>query len=216
MTTIDEIRPRKLGLFYDTETTGLPLFKDPSSDPRQPHVVQLGAILVDMETREELEVLDEIITPDGWEIPDDVAAIHGITTERALAEGLPAKDVLMTFLGMWGRNDQVVRVGFNEPFDARILRIALFRHFDEAAAENWSTGIAHDVLKVVQPICKLPATEAMIRAGRGRQFKPPKLSEAYEHFFGEPLEGAHSALVDVRATLRVHWHVTDLAQPVAA
>lgn len=37
-------------LFFDTETTGLPLFKEPSEDPRQPHIVQLGACLVDLDT----------------------------------------------------------------------------------------------------------------------------------------------------------------------
>lgn len=33
-------------LFYDTETSGMPLFDQPSSDPRQPHIVQLAAALV--------------------------------------------------------------------------------------------------------------------------------------------------------------------------
>jgi len=216
--TMDTIRPRHLGLFYDMETTGLPLFKEPSEHPDQPHICQLGAILVDMDTREELEVLDAIVKPEGWTIPDDVAAIHGITTARALAEGRVADDVLGEFLGMWRRGPQVVRAGFNESFDARLVRIALFRHFDEALADEWKAGLAHDLMPRVTPLCKLPPTDKMVRAGRGKQFKSPKLSEAYEHFFGEPLAGAHSALVDVRATLRIHWHVTDLAaqQPVAA
>ena len=213
---MDTIRPRNLGLWYDVETSGLPLFKEPSEHPDQPHIVQLGAVLVDMDTREELEALDEIIRPEGWTIPDDVAAIHGITTERALAEGLAAVDVLQRFFGMWRRSPQVVRAGYNEGFDARLVRIACFRHFDEALADEWKGGIAHDVMPVVTPMCKLPPTAAMVRAGRGKQFKSPKLSEAYEHFFGEPLAGAHSALTHVRATLRIHWHVTDLAQPVAA
>lgn len=216
---MDTIRLRNLGLFFDTETQRLPLWSEPSEDPRQPHIVQLGAILVDMDTREELEVLDEIIRPDGWEIPQETVDIHGITTERALAEGLPARDVLQRFLGMWRSPvGQVVRVAYNEPFDARMVRIACFRHFDEALAEEWKAGLAVDLMKRVTPLCKLPPTQAMVRAGRGKQFKSPKLSEAYEHFFGEPLVGAHSALTDVRATLRIHWHVTDLAaqQPVAA
>ncbi len=214
---MDTIRPRNLGLWYDTETTGLPLFDQPSEDPRQPHIVQFGAILVDMDTREELETLDAIIRPDGWTVPDDVAAIHGITTERALAEGLPAADVIGQFMAMWASPfGQVVRAGFNEGFDARLVRIALFRHVDEATADRWKAGLAIDLMKCVTPMCRLPATEKMIRAGRGKQFKSPKLSEAYEHFFGEKLEGAHSALVDARAALRIHWHTVDLAQPVAA
>jgi DNA polymerase-3 subunit epsilon len=213
---MDTIRPRKLGLWYDVETTGLPLFSEPSEDPRQPHIVQLGAILVDMGTREEIEVLDAIVRPDGWTIPDDVAAIHGVTTERALADGLPALDVLQRFLTMWGSSEQLVRAGFNESFDARLVRIALFRHFDKALADKWKAGLAHDVMKVCTPICKLPPTAKMVAARRGGQFKSPKLSEAYEHFFGEKLEGAHSALVDARATLRIHFHLEDLKQPARA
>lgn len=207
---MDTIRPRNLGLCFDVETTGLPLFSEPSGDPRQPHIVQLGAILFDVNTREELQVLDAIIKPDGWTIPDDVAAIHGITTERALVEGVPAVDVLGEFLAMWRRDSGLVRMGFNESFDARLVRIALFRHFDEAAADGWKAGLAHDVMKVCTPICRLPPTAKMVAARRGGQFKSPKLTEAYEHFFGEQLANAHSALADARATLRIHWHVQDL------
>ncbi len=201
---------RDLGLFYDTETTGLPLFEKPSEDPRQPHVVQLGALLVDMDSREILEQLDVIIRPDGWHIPEEAAKVHGITTQFALEVGIPAKEAFEHFLAMWGANGVVTRIGFNEPFDARLVRIGMFRHFDAQAADAWKLGLAHDVMRVVSPICKLPPTEAMKRAGRGKQFKQPKLSEAYRHFFGEELTGAHGALADARATMRIHFHLEDL------
>lgn len=213
---MDTIRPRNLGLFYDTETQHLPLFGQPSEDPRQPHIVQLGAILVDMDSREEIEELDVLIKPDGWVIPEETIAIHGITNERALAEGIPGVEAIERLLTMWRSSPQLVRVGFNESFDARMVRIELFRYLDELAADAWKEALAHDVMKVASPICKLPATEAMKRAGRGKQFKQPKLTEAYLHFFGEPLVGAHSALVDARATMRIHFHLEDLQQPARA
>lgn len=74
---------RRTACFFDTETTGLPLFKEPSEHPGQPHIVQLGACLVDLDSREVLSTLDVMIKPDGWLIPDKVDAIHGITTEKA-------------------------------------------------------------------------------------------------------------------------------------
>ncbi|HEY8351659.1 MAG TPA: hypothetical protein VIK87_03855, partial [Sphingomonadales bacterium] len=60
-------------LFYDTETTGLPLFSEPSSDPRQPHIVQAAAVLVDAGTRKAISSINLISRPDGWEIPEEVA-----------------------------------------------------------------------------------------------------------------------------------------------
>ncbi|MFP6639371.1 MAG: 3'-5' exonuclease, partial [Myxococcota bacterium] len=39
--------------------------------------------------------------------------------------------------------------------------------------------------------------------GREGQFKWPTLAEAYEHFSGQPLQGAHDALVDSEACLTV-------------
>lgn len=56
-------------LFYDTETTGLPNWKTPSGHYAVPHIVQIGALLVDVETKEVLKELDVIVKPEGWEIP---------------------------------------------------------------------------------------------------------------------------------------------------
>lgn len=162
---MDTIRPRNLVLFYDSETTGFPLFKEPSDDPRQPHLVQLGAILVDVDTREELEVVDLIIRPADWTIPDEAAAVHGITTERALAEGVPEAEALQELLRLWGAGETtpVLRVAHNEQFDARIIRIGMKR------------------------------------------------------FFGEAFDGAHSALADCRACLKVYFAALDhQAQRAAA
>ena len=45
---------------FDTETTGLPLFSERSSDPRQPHCVQLAYELVDVDAcREILYIMEE-------------------------------------------------------------------------------------------------------------------------------------------------------------
>lgn len=195
----------KLALAYDTETTGLPLFSEPSEDPRQPHIVQIGAALVDLDTFAEIASLDVIVRPDGWTVPDDVAAIHGITTDRAMDVGVPARVVFDLFLELWGR--ATVRIGHNEGFDARLVRIALLRHRDnDPEAEinaRWKAGIAQCTQALSTPILKLPPTAKMIAAGR-RHHKSANLGEAFQFFTGKPLEGAHNAMVDVRACMAVY------------
>ena len=191
-------------LFYDSESTGLPVWNEPSGGENQPHIVQLGAILVDAATREEREVIDVIVRPDGWVIPDEVAAIHGITTERAMDEGIPEEDALSMFLELW-RPDRL-RVGHNQSFDERILRIAIKRYMDDAAAELWKTGKKSCTGLMTKPICKMLPKN---RYG----FKMPKLSEAYEFFHGSSFDGAHTALADTRACMAVYWSVLGEVNP---
>lgn len=213
---MDTIRARNLALFYDTETQGLPLFKSPSDDPRQPHIVQLGAILVDLDTREELRTLDVICRPTDWTIPDDVAAIHGITTARALAEGIPEAEALQQLLDMWGAGEATPtpRVAHNEQFDARIVRIGLKRFFGDEASDSWKAGNAQCTAILATPIVKCPPTMKMKMAGR-HHWKTANLTEAHQHFFGEGFDGAHSALADCRACLRVYLAILD-QQPARA
>lgn len=201
-------------LFFDTETTGLPLFSEPSEDPRQPHLVQLGACLVDLDTRKTLSTLDLIVRPDDWTIPEEVSAIHGITTEMAQDLGVSESMAVGMFMELWAEGRRL-RIAHNEPFDARILRIALMRHESTELADAWKAGRAECTAKLSTPICALPPTDRM-KAARRFHHKTPNLGEAYRHFTGRELDGAHSALVDVQACVAVWFGIQDLALPKAA
>lgn len=194
-------------LYFDTETNGLPLWREPSNHPDQPHLVQVAALLCDGPD-DDGELLDVIIRPDGWLIDGETAAIHGISHERALHEGIPEHEALRRFMALASRAG--LRVAHNYPFDARIMRIALKRYRGQMAADAWSFGPpSYCTMRKSTALCALPATEKMIRAGF-KWPKSPKLGEAYRILFGEELLGAHDAAVDLRACRRIHHHLVEL------
>lgn len=194
-----------LALAYDTETTGLPLWNDPSDDPRQPHIVQLAAALVDLDTRRTIASMDVIVKPDGWTIPDEVVALHGITTEHARRVGIDESLAVDMLLGLWeGRT----RIAHDESFDARIVRIALKRYGYDSTMEAWKAAKVECTQALATPILKLPPTGKMRAAGRHHQ-KSANLGEAYEHFTGRPLENAHTAMADVQACIAVYFAIQD-------
>lgn len=192
-----------LGLFYDTETTGLPDFKAPSEAHQQPHIVQIAAILVDLDTRKEIASMDVVVRPDEWFIPDDIALIHGITTAHAGVVGVPEKLAVQMFMELWyGRK----RIAHNESFDARILRIALMRHVDQVTADEWKAGESECTALLSTPICNLPPTDKMLAKGMTKN-KMPNLGEAYRHFMGKDFDNAHTAIADVRACMAVYFAI---------
>jgi len=210
---------KNIALFYDTETSGLPLFSEPSEHPAQPHIVQLGAILVDLDTRREIASLDVIVRPDGWVIPDEVAKIHGITTEHAKDVGIPEAVAVDMLFELWGERQ---RIGHNEQFDARIVRIAAKRFRDPKdpvlaipPSDEWKSGRAQCTQRLATPIMKLPPTPRMKAAGRFHH-KSANLSEAYEYFTGRKLVDAHSAMADARACMEVFFAATATAPARAA
>ncbi|MBW3637026.1 MAG: 3'-5' exonuclease, partial [Armatimonadetes bacterium] len=83
-------------LFFDTETTGKADFKAPFSAPHQPKLVQLGAMLC-AEDGGKVAQLEFLVRPDGWEIPDEAANVHGFTTDHCLQYGFALKTVLNIF-----------------------------------------------------------------------------------------------------------------------
>lgn len=183
-----------LALGFDSETTGLPIYNSPSEDPSQPHIVQLAAVLIDVDTGAQVSCMDVIVKPDGWEIPEQASAIHGITTERALAVGVPEPAALAMFLALWNRR---LRIAHNQSFDERIIRIALKRYGEPATADIWKDSESACTMQMSTPILKLPSEK---RSG----YKWPKLTEAYKHFTGQDLVGAHSAMADAQACLTVY------------
>ncbi len=202
-------------LFYDTETSGLPDWHAPSEAPQQPHIVQIAAGLVDVESRAMIAGIDLIVAPDGWTIPDEVARVHGITTETAQRYGVAELVALNTFLDLWSCAD--LRVAHNEPFDARIIRIALKRFIGDdqpndapsPIADVWSHGAAQCTARLATPICAIPPTERMRAAGRFNH-KTPNLAEAYRHFFGRDPERQHSAAADMAACMQIWFAIADL------
>ena len=78
-------------LFFDTETTGLPRnWKAPVTDLNNwPRLVQLAYLYYDADGKKIMGG-DCIIKPEGFTIPTDASRVHGITTERALEEGVAA------------------------------------------------------------------------------------------------------------------------------
>lgn len=185
---------------YDFETTGLPLYNDPSDDPRQPHIVQAAGIIADTESREIISTLDLITKPDGWVIPDDVAEIHGVTQERAEKYGVPEEDVVRMMIEMW--KTAGARVAHNERFDMRLMRIALKRMGNIHCWDDWKEQKGECTGLLAKPIMQ------MGRKGK-YGYKMPKLSEAYSHFCGKELENAHSAMPDAMACLEVYWAILD-------
>lgn len=186
-------------LVFDTETTGKADFKKPAGDPAQPHIVQLGAILYNNERRVVAE-MNLLVKPDGWTISDEVAAIHGITTEMAEQYGLPLGMVMGLFIELCRRAK--VSIAHNRPFDKSMIETALIRLGLTEELEEFRAMDGYCTMAATTPICKLP--------GRYGKYKWPTLQEAYLYFFGEEFEGAHDAMADVRACAAVAHQVFDL------
>ena len=194
-------------LFYDTETTGLPNFRERSDHESQPHIVQLAMLLCDDDGTER-EAHNVIVRPDGWEISEEVTAIHGISQERARAEGIREADAAALFVIARAQSD--LRVAHNESFDARIMRIAMLRAgFVRPFVDLLENLPAYCTCRIATPIVNLPPSERMAAKGMMRP-KPPKLTECIGHFFQEELPGAHDAMVDVRACARVYFHLRNM------
>lgn len=186
-------------LVFDVESTGLPSRGLPFDHPTYPHVVQIAGVLYDDGI--ERSSFDLIVMPDGWTVPAEAARVHGITTELAMSVGVPLRVAIAAFTNLRRRADEVW--GHNVEFDVGMVKAALGRCggdpglIDEAPAFSCTANAA-------TPVCQLPPTERMKRAGFGANFKRPSLSELYAFLFGgiEDFENAHSALADTRAAAR--------------
>lgn len=206
----------RTALAYDTETTGLPLFTEPSDDPRQPHIIQLAADLFDIDTRRPIAGFSLLIKPEGWVIPSEIESLTGISTERAAMFGVPIATALPLFLELCSMVT-VHRVAHNESFDARILRIAMKRAgiYPDAFMDQWKAAPAYCTCNSSKAIVNLPPTERMV-AAKKKGPKAPNLAEAYEFFTGQKLVNAHDAAADVAACKTIFFALQDLQRQQAA
>lgn len=184
-------------LFFDTETTGLPkTWKAPVTDVENwPRLVQIAWLLYDREGRE-VSAGDFIVRPEGFTIPQESAQIHGITTERALAEGLSVCEVLQKFQDVASQAEALV--AHNMSFDEKIV-----------GAEFLRMG-ATNSLEGKEKICTMLSSVTLCNIEGQYGPKWPKLSELHEELFGEGFAEAHNASVDIRATAKCFWQMKKL------
>lgn len=184
-------------LFFDLETTGLP--KKPNgfiSDlDNWPRIVQIAWSCHD--TFGTLMCTEDyLICPDGFTIPRESTAIHGITDEQAQKNGVPAKEALFAFLK--AAKSCRYLVAHNIAFDFPVICAEFLRY-----------NIPHD-LYCADQICTMK-TKAVIHYCQAKNsqggLKWPKLSELYQVLFNEPLCSAHDARADVQACARCFFEL---------
>lgn len=179
-------------LFFDVETTGKALMKDGPGHPGQPRIVQIAAVLA--EGDEEIASFAAIVKPTSFFIPPESTAIHGISQEAALANGVFLDSVLILFSDLASIAEGFV--AHNIAFDYLVV---LSEYSRNGRCDPFGDKPRYCTMKAATPICKLPGPYG---------FKWPKLSEAYQFAFNEPLQNAHDALADIRATKRVFEWLT--------
>jgi len=189
-----EIAPEPLYLFFDTETTGLPRsWQAPvTALDNWPRLVQLAYLAYDGEGNL-LTSVNTIIKPEGFAIPADASRIHGITTERAQAEGKELALVLRDFKAQLDRAKFLV--AHNMSFDEKIVGAELLRNnLPDIPASKYKICTMHSTTEY----CAIPGP---------RGYKWPKLTELHQKLFGADFEGAHDASSDVAATAKCFWEL---------
>jgi len=186
-----------LYLFFDTETTGLPKnWKAPVSDTNNwPRIVQIAWILSSKE-KGRIESNDYIIKPEGYEIPIESSRIHGITTQKAYAEGIDLIEALKKFNLALQKSSCLVAHNMN--FDEKVL-----------GAEFLRKGIENDFFEKNR-LCTMEKSTQYCKLPGRYGYKWPSLSELHNILFGKDFEDAHNAAGDINATENCFWKLRDL------
>lgn len=179
--------------FFDCETTGVPAkgLKWDEDFNKFPHVVQLAWAFGEKEK-------SYVIKPNGWEIPAEVVAIHGITTEFALAEGVPFDIVVDEFLTDAAAARLVC--AHNIYFDASMIKANVLRVLGKSYYDLKCEDALHKGKRIDTMMKTIKFVQACFENGRPGKF--PKLEELFQKLFPGEFFAAHDAMEDVRALRR--------------
>ncbi|MFJ5261906.1 3'-5' exonuclease [Streptomyces sp. NPDC088387] len=187
---------RELLIGFDLETTG--------TDPRAARIVT-GAV-IEVRGGQVLGRREWLADP-GVEIPAEAVAVHGISNERATAEGRPADqvadaiaDVLVTY---WRTGVPVV--AYNAAFDLTLLSAELLRHGLPSLRDRLG-GVAP--APVVDPYT--------IDRWADRYRRGKRNLEAVCGEYGVVLDAAHDASADALAAAQLACAIADRHPKVAS
>ncbi|MFM9372555.1 3'-5' exonuclease [Streptomyces sp. Da 82-17] len=174
---------QELLIGFDLETTG--------TDPREARIVT-GA-LIEVKDGEPIGRREWLADP-GVPIPQEAVDVHGISNERARAEGRPADQVAdelaRNLVGYWQSGVPVV--AYNAAFDLTLLSAELHRYGLPSLRERLG-GI--EPAPVIDPYT--------IDRSVDRYRKGKRNLEAVCSVYGVRLESAHDAMADALAAARL-------------
>lgn len=184
-------------LFFDTETTGLPLnYNAPSSDLNNwPRLVQL-AYALHREDGSEILSVNQIIKPEGFTIPTESSKVHGITTEKAIKEGVDLELALAEFVNAAQKANYLV--AHNIAFDEKIMGAELLRNGRE------------DLFEGATKICTMKSSTDYCKIKGPYGYKWPTLQQLHMTLFGLGFGNAHNASADVEATVKCFFELKSL------
>ena len=168
---------------FDLETTG--------TDPREARIVT--AAVIEVRDGEPIGRREWLADP-GVEIPADAVAVHGITNERAVAEGRPADQVAdaiaSELVSYWQTGVPVV--AYNAVFDLTLLSAELRRYGLPSLRDRFG---GTEPAPVIDPYT---IDRSVDRYRRGK-----RTLEAVCGEYGVALDSAHDAAADARAAARL-------------
>ncbi|MGW9299656.1 exonuclease domain-containing protein [Streptomyces cyaneofuscatus] len=159
---------------FDLETTG--------PDPLTARIVQLDG-------QQPTVAANWLTDVDGEEIPAGAAAVHGISTEKARAEGVPLKEAVAEILA-----------GLTQVILAGIPIVAMNARYDVTLLDREAQRFGLDPLPAGPVIDPFVIDKQVDRYRSGKR----TLTALCEHY-DVRLDAAHSADADAVAACRVAW-----------
>lgn len=173
-------------LIFDVATTGLVHFTKKMTDPAQPRMMAIGAVLYTPQWVEKGSI-DVLVRPEGWTPNAGAAAAHGITTRQCELYGMRQKAVLAMFIDMVRAASEIASYGFD--FDAAVIHIELLKL--GARPEEWRRGR-------LQRTCIMTAAAQRYNGGINM-----KLPDAHKRATGTDYNQRHIPIEDARAAASI-------------
>lgn len=179
-------------IIFQTQATGYPLYKWREAwelKDNWPELVSICWIIYNDDwdlVRKEYH----IVRPDGWIIPAEAAAIHGITQEIAEASGKPLREVLVEF----GKDLREAKQFISHPmttFDKNVIETALRRRLGVGGSETRPMDIwPKNELQMFESICdlhRMPWIGTLLK-GKPITDKASKIAELFYNVVSGPLQ----------------------------
>lgn len=171
-------------IIFDCETTGLLNPKKDLSDPSQPRIISLAAVLVDND-KNIVDSMDTLIHHPNLIIPEFITKINGITQEACEEVGVAPKLAIDKFNDMKSRSH--TRVAHNLSFDKQMI-----------AREELALGMEHYSYNG-ESFCTMQMCRTLGMKGN--------LAAMYQQLFGRDFADVHTAMADTMACMEIFFKV---------